>query len=58
MVIWKIKSRGYPEIVNPDNIKGPQAKPLRYYCSKCECYHWIYSNIGNEHRDYNIRGGK
>ena len=27
-------------------------KPNKYFCGRCNQYHLIYSNIGNEHRDY------
>ena len=30
------------------------SKPNRYFCILCDRYHLIYSNIGNEHRDYKV----
>lgn len=36
-----------PRVETPKPIKS-----LKYYCAMCERYHWIYSNIGNEHRGY------
>lgn len=29
-----------------------QIKSLRYFCGKCARYHWVSSNIGNDHKDY------
>lgn len=26
-----------------------------YYCEQCKRYHYIYSNIGNAHRDYRVK---
>ena len=41
------------EAANKDLVKVEQ-KALRYHCEKCQRYHWVYSNIGNEHRDYRV----
>jgi len=32
----------------------PPHKPNRFFCERCRHYHLIYSNIGNDHRDYDI----
>jgi len=32
----------------------PPYKPDKFYCEKCKRYHLIYSNVGNDHRDYRI----
>lgn len=49
--IFRLKGRGYPELVSPDQI--PQQKQRQtYYCGKCNRFHRIYSDIGNDHRDY------
>ncbi len=32
----------------------PQKRKETYFCGKCERYHYIYSDIGNDHRDYKI----
>ena len=29
----------------------PPKRKLTYFCGRCQRYHYIYSNIGNEHRD-------
>lgn len=28
-----------------------------YFCEKCQRYHWVYSDTGDEHKDYK-QGGK
>ena len=37
----------------PEPIPPPKHK-LTYFCLLCNKYHYIYSNIGNDHRDYKI----
>ena len=36
----------------------PAPRTNKYYCSRCESYHYIYSNIGNDHRDFKAEEAK
>mgnify|MGYP001600034643 CR=1 FL=1 len=36
----------------------PEPRTNKFYCSRCESYHYIYSNIGNDHRDFKAEESK
>lgn len=32
----------------------PPKREHTFYCEQCEKYHYEYSNVGNDHRDYKL----
>lgn len=46
---FRIMGKGYPRLMaKPEPVK----KPNKFFCWKCYKYHFIYSNIGNDHKGY------
>ena len=42
------------KLLPKEPVPLPPQKPNRYFCEKCNRYHLIYSNIGNDHREYKL----